>query len=81
MNTTVEISFYPFKKTYRDAIKEFVLKLSEFQDLVISTGPTSTVITGEHDYLFNSMNQMMKWSYATHGKSVFVAKILLDYNP
>ena len=81
MNTTVEISFYPFKETYRDAIQEFVLKVNEFQDLVISTGPTSTVTTGEHDHLFTSLNQMMKWSYATYGKSVFIAKILLDSNP
>ena len=79
MNTTVELSYYPFKETYRDAIKEFVQKLDELEDLAVSTGSTSTVITGEHECVFTSLNQMMKWSHAAHGKSVFVAKFILDY--
>jgi uncharacterized protein YqgV (UPF0045/DUF77 family) len=81
MTTTIELSFYPFHETYRDLIQEFIRKLDEYQDVQITAGPTSSVIVGDHDSVMNCLNETMKWSCVSHGKSVFVAKILLDYNP
>lgn len=81
MNTTIELSFYPLQEHYRELIKDFIRKLKEYKDLQIIVGATSTVMIGEHTQVINSMKEMMEWSYTNQGKSVFVAKILLDYDP
>ena len=81
MNTTIELSFYPFQNNYREVIKDFIRKLKEYKDLEITVGDTSTVIIGEHDQVIHCMKEMMEWSHEHQGRSVFVAKIILDYAP
>ena len=81
MNTTIELSFYPFQNNYREAIKDFIRKLKEYTDLKITVGDTSTVMIGEHSYVINCLREMMEWSHENQGRSVFVAKIILDYAP
>ncbi|MCG8585723.1 MAG: hypothetical protein MI757_13535 [Pirellulales bacterium] len=79
MTTTVELSMYPFQDTFRELIKGFVAKLNEVENLQITTGPTSTVIVGEHVYVMQTLSELLEWSHNEHGKAVFVAKILPDY--
>lgn len=81
MTTTIELSFYPFQDQYRATIKDFIRRLKEYTDLRITVGPTSTVIVGEHARVINCMKEMLEWSHASQGRSVFVAKFLLDYDP
>jgi uncharacterized protein YqgV (UPF0045/DUF77 family) len=81
LTTTIELSFYPFSDTYRELIQEVIRKLNEYEDLRIIPGPTSSVVVGEHDCVMNCLKEVLEWSFAKHGKSVFVAKILLDYDP
>jgi uncharacterized protein YqgV (UPF0045/DUF77 family) len=81
MITTVEISMYPFRENYRDLIQDFARKLNEYSEIEVTTGPTSTVMVGEYPRLMECLNEMLRWSYAEHGRAVFVAKFLLDYNP
>jgi uncharacterized protein YqgV (UPF0045/DUF77 family) len=81
MNTTIELSFYPLQEHYRGLIKDFIRKLKEYKDLKITVGVTSTVMIGEHIQVINCMKEMMEWSHTNQGRSVFVAKIILDYDP
>ena len=81
MTTTIELSFYPFHDQYSEAIKDFICRLKEYTDLRITVGPTSTVLVGEHERTLECMKAMMEWSHANQGRSVFVAKLLLDYDP
>ena len=81
MTTTIELSFYPFQEEYRAAIKDFIRRLKEYTDLRITVGPTSTVIVGEHARVVDCVKAMMEWSHTNQGRSVFVAKLLLDYDP
>jgi uncharacterized protein YqgV (UPF0045/DUF77 family) len=81
MNTTIELSFYPLQEHYRELIKDFIRKLKEYKDLQITVGTTSTVMIGEHTHVINCLKEMMEWSHTNQGRSVFVAKIILDYDP
>ncbi|MGA8178937.1 MAG: thiamine-binding protein [Desulfobacterales bacterium] len=81
MNTTIELSFYPLREHYRELIKDFIRKLKEYKGLKITVGATSTVMIGEHTQVINCMKEMMEWSHTNQGRSVFVAKIILDYDP
>lgn len=81
MITTVEISMYPFQEGYRELIQAFIHKLKEYEDLRIMPGPTSTVVVGEYERVVECIQEMFAWSYDEHGRSVFVTKFILDYNP
>ncbi|MAI71688.1 MAG: histidine kinase [Rhodopirellula sp.] len=81
MVTTVEISMYPFVKNFRDLIKEFIGKLTEYGEIEVHTGPTCTILMGDHDQVMNCLTEMTRWSYQQHGQSVFVTKILPGYEP
>ncbi|MGB5810006.1 MAG: hypothetical protein WBG86_05710 [Polyangiales bacterium] len=80
MILTVDLSMYPFDRDYRVLIKEFVAKLDTYTDLRVTTGPTSTVIVGDYARVMESLGDAMKWSHDTHGKAVFVAKLIPDYD-
>lgn len=81
MTTTIELSLYPFQENFRERVRDFIKKLNDFKDLKITTGPTSTVIIGEHARVMDCLREMMEWSCANQGRSVFVAKFILDYDP
>ena len=81
MIVTVEISMYPFQENYRDLIRDFTRKLRDYRDLRVTTGPTSTVVIGEYASVMGCIEEMLPWSYRKHGRSVFVTKFILDYDP
>ena len=81
MVITVEISMYPFQENYRDLIKGFTGKLNDCEGLRVTTGPTSTVVVGEYARVMESITEMLRWSYVEHGRAVFVAKFIPDYDP
>lgn len=81
MVITVEISMYPFQQKYRDLIQDFVKKLRTQTDLRVTAGPTSTVVVGEYARVMACLTELLAWSYEEHGRSVFVAKFIVDYDP
>ncbi len=81
MITTVEISMYPFANHFRDLIKDFIAKLNEYDEIQVTTGPTSTILLGDYDRVMSCLTEMMRWSHQKHGTSVFVTKILPGYSP
>ena len=76
MNITVELSMYPFNEDYKTLIKDFILELNKKEGLQVDTSPTSTMIHGDYDVVMDSLKEMIAWSYATHGRQVFVAKFI-----
>jgi len=81
MIITVEISMYPFRENYRDLIRDFVARLNGYEELRVTTGPTSTVIVGEYERVMESITEILRWSHGEHGRAVFVAKFIPDYEP
>ena len=81
MVTTVELSMYPFREDYRDAIKGFIAKMNQCDGLKIATGDTSTVIIGECAHVMQTLSELFQWSHGEHGRAVFVAKFIPGYEP
>lgn len=81
MRSTVELSMYPFNEDYKTLILDFIARLNGYPELQVSTGPTATVITAEHDYLFKVLGELLAWSHERHGRAVFVAKCIPDFEP
>ena len=81
MKVTVEISMYPFNESYRPLIGNFIEQLNTFNDLKITTSDTSTMVVGEYLHVMKTLTEMFAWSYKTHGKAVFVTKIIPGYDP
>lgn len=81
MQLTLEISMYPLQEGYRNLIKEFIDKLNEYDQLDISTSHTSTLVIGEYQHLMKVFTELMAWSVERHGRSVFMAKFIPDYDP
>ena len=80
MITTVEISMYPFRENYKDLIQGFIRKLKGYEGLRVTPGPTSTVVVGEYTPIMETLTEMLEWSHGEHGRAVFVAKFILDYD-
>ena len=79
MNLAVELSMYPFNKDFRPLIKNFIEKLNDYADLDVRTSATSTIAIGEYQYVMQVLTEMLAWSHAEHGQSVFVSKFIPDY--
>ena len=80
MFLSVELSMYPFKENYRDLIRSFVDRLNAYEGLRVTTGPTSTVIVGDYGIVMRCLSETMEWSHREHGRSVFIAKLIPDYD-
>ena len=76
MKITVELSMYPFNEDYKTLIKDFIAELNKKDGMQIITSPTSTMIHGDYDCVMDTLKEMIAWSYATHGRQVFVAKFI-----
>lgn len=79
MNLAAELSMYPFNENFRPLIKDFIEKLNSYADLDVRTSATSTIVIGEYQYLMQVITEMLAWSHAEHGQSVFVSKFIPDY--
>jgi len=79
MNLAAELSMYPFNEDFKSLIKNFILKLNSYPDLDITTSATSTIIIGEYQYVMRVLTEMMAWSFAEHGRAVFVSKFIPGY--
>lgn len=76
MMLSVELTMYPFNGDYIPPIKAFIEKVNSIDGLKVQTFPTATIIMGEYDRVMDSLKMLLKWSYETQGKAVFVAKFL-----
>ncbi len=75
MFVSVQLSQYPLTDDYKDPIRELIARLQS-SGLEVYPGRMSTELFGEYDEVMRELNDAMKWSFETYGKSVFVAKIM-----
>ena len=76
MRLAVEISLYPLDQEYVPYIKDFIDRLNANQNLLVETTHTSTLVSGEYDYLMQVLQLEMKTTYEQVGQAVFVCKFL-----
>jgi uncharacterized protein YqgV (UPF0045/DUF77 family) len=76
MQTTIEMSMYPFNEDYKTLILDFIDELNRRDGLEVYTTATSTMIHGEHGRVMDALKEMTAWSHEHHGRGVFVTKII-----
>jgi uncharacterized protein YqgV (UPF0045/DUF77 family) len=82
MKISLELSLYPLDDNFLVIIKDIVEKLNAVKKLDIYTNTMSTQVFGEYDEVMSLLNDIIKYSFQTYGKQVFVAKFLnSDVNP
>jgi len=81
MILSVEISMYPFVEDYKRPIQGFIDKLNTVDGLQVQTTATATLVTGDFDLLMNTLGELLRWSYETYGKAVYVTKFLPGFAP
>ena len=79
MISTVEISLYPNSEEFIPPIKRFIARLNEHPEFEIQTFPTATIVMGEHDALMDMLAEETKAHREEFGMSIFVMKLLPDY--
>lgn len=81
MKLTLEISMYPLQSDYIPHINDFIAKLHSYAGLRITTNATSTLVIGDYDAVMAMLAEMLRWSHERHGRAVFVAKFIPNYDP
>jgi uncharacterized protein YqgV (UPF0045/DUF77 family) len=81
MMLTIEISMYPFVEDYKTPILSFIERLNTVSGLRVSTMATCTLVSGEFDVVMRALGEMLRWSYDTYGKAVYVTKFLPGFTP
>jgi uncharacterized protein YqgV (UPF0045/DUF77 family) len=79
MEVTIDISMYPNRENFIPPIKGFIEKINVFDDLKITTFPTSTVVQGEFNYAMQAVQKTIAACYEEYDMAVYVAKIIPGY--
>ena len=79
MNVTIDISMYPNKEDFIPPIKGFIEKINCYEDLKITTYPTSTVVRGEYNHDMKAVQETIAKCYEEFNMAVYVAKIIPGY--
>ena len=75
MYLSVQLSYYPLTDDFKPPVKEVVKKL-EASGLEVHPNRMSTQVFDEFDTVMGALSEVMKWSFETYGKAVFVANFL-----
>ncbi|AFM05254.1 protein of unknown function DUF77 [Bernardetia litoralis DSM 6794] len=72
MQVSVEISVYPLTENYKPAVKAFIRKMSENENLKIKVNGISTQIFGELSEVMPSLEKAIESCFDTQKASVVV---------
>ena len=79
MEVTIDISMYPNKEDFIPPINGFIEKINCYEDLKITTFPTSTVVQGEYNHAMKAVQETIAQCYKEFNMAVYVAKIIPGY--
>tara|TARA_B110000438_G_C15582710_1_gene550319 strand:+ start:59 stop:307 length:249 start_codon:yes stop_codon:yes gene_type:complete len=79
MKVTIDVSMYPNREDFIPPIDAFIEKINCYENLKITTFPTSTVIQGEYDHAMNAVQETIAACYKEFDMAVYVAKIIPGY--
>ena len=79
MKMTAELSVYPLRDNFKEAVLGFIDELLATEDIVAVTNSMSTQISGEDDAVFSAIQQALRASYAQFGRQVLVAKFIPEH--
>lgn len=76
MEATIEISLYPLNADYEPIILDFIHRMEAYKTFKVRVNETSTHLAGDYDAIFDALKTEIKHFNQTHGKQVFVMKVL-----
>ena len=79
MKMTVELSVYPLRENFKEAVLEFIDELLANEDTVAVTNSMSTQVSGDDDAVFRAIQAALRASYERFGRQVLVAKFIPEH--
>lgn len=79
MQVTIDISMYPNREDFIPPIKGFIDRINQFENLKITTFPTSTVVQGDYAYAMEAVQDTIAACYKEFNMAIYVAKIIPGY--
>lgn len=79
MTATIDISMYPNREEFIPPIDGFIERINRYEDLEVTTFPTSTVVQGEYGYAMRAVQETIASCHEAYGMAVYVAKIIPGY--
>ena len=78
MQLTIDVSMYPNREDFIP-IHGFIEKINQYDDLKITTFPTSTVVQGEYEHAMKAVQETIAACYKEYGMAVYVVKYIPGY--
>lgn len=78
MKMSIDISLYPLADDYLPAIRDFIQRISAYDDVAVKRNDLSTQLFGDYDQIMELLRIELKRSWETYGKGTFVIKFLMD---
>ena len=79
MQVTIDVSMYPNKEDFIPPIKCFIKTINTYNNLKITTFPTSTVVQGEYHHAMNSVKETILICQQEFDNAVYVMKVIPNY--
>ncbi|CAI8366816.1 hypothetical protein N9558_01475 [Porticoccaceae bacterium] len=79
MQVTIDISMYPNREDFIPPIEGFIEKINKFDNLKVTTFPTSTVVQGNFDQAMSAVQDTVAECYREFNMAIYVAKIIPGY--
>ena len=79
MKMTAELSVYPLRDNFKDAVLGFLDELLANADIVAVTNSMSTQVSGEDDAIFRAIQASLRASHERFGRQVLVAKFIPEH--
>jgi len=79
MEVTIDVSMYPNREDFIPLIDGFIARINQFDNLKITTFPTSTVVQGEYSHAMQAVQQTIADCYKEFNMAVYVMKIIPGY--
>ena len=80
IEVTIDISMYPNREEFIPPIDGFIERINQFDDLVITTFPTSTVVQGEYNHAMQAVQKTIADCYKEFNIAVYVLKVIRGYH-
>ena len=79
MQVTIDISMYPNREDFIPPIEGFIEKINNFDNLKVTTFPTSTVVQGNFDQAMSAVAETIAECYCEFNMQIYSAKIIPGY--
>ena len=79
MKMTAELSVYPLREDFKEAVLGFIDELLANEDVVAVTNSMSTQVSGEDEAVFRAIQAALRASYERFGRQVLVAKFIPEH--